>query len=87
MENHDSAERYVVVTCPHCGGMVEILAKNCNIFRHAILKSTGTQVDPHTPKAECDRLRQEGLVWGCGKPFSLTGDSATAVHAVPCAYI
>ncbi|MAD32002.1 MAG: hypothetical protein CL854_07290 [Cryomorphaceae bacterium] len=88
----------IFTTCPHCGGMVHIPATqiNCNVFRHAFFKSTGLQIDPHTPKIECDRLLHEDLIWGCGKPFRLeleqeqnqTQDQlGNTYHAIRCEYI
>ena len=71
-----AATQDIFATCPHCGGMIHIPATqiNCNVFRHAFFKSTGLQIDPHTPKIECDRLLHEDLIWGCGKPFRLELD-------------
>ena len=71
-----------LVTCPHCKEYVLILQENCGIFRHAALKSTGEQIDPHTPQAECERLVREGLIIGCGRPFRIRLSGA-----VPCDYI
>jgi hypothetical protein len=59
----------LVLECPHCHGSVVIDAQNCGIFRHAVFKDTGVQINPHTPKKECDDLRDE--IWGCGGPFSI----------------
>ena len=47
---------------------------NCTIFRHGTFKANNKQMDPHTPKAECDRLAREGLIYGCGKPFKFDGN-------------
>ena len=90
--------RDIFTTCPHCGGMVHIPATqiNCNVFRHAFFKSTGLQIDPHTPKLECDRLLHEDLIWGCGKPFRLEleleqnraqDQIEKTYHATKCEYI
>ena len=57
------------IACPHCQGEVTILEIKCAIFRHAIYRATGQPINPHMPKAECDRLTRENLIWGCGKPF------------------
>ena len=59
--------------CPHCDGpiMVNISEVNCRIFRHAIYKSTGTQVNPHLIKEGCDELINKNLVYGCCKPFRI----------------
>ena len=40
-------------------------------------------MNPHAPKAECDRLVSQNLLYeGCGKPFKFDG-----VTAVKCEYI
>lgn len=73
----------LVVSCPHCAGSVEIVELNCRIFRHGVVKATGQQMSPHAPKEECDRLADQQLIFGCGKPFQL--DAAN--HAQVCDYI
>lgn len=62
--------------CPHCGGEVQILSINCGIFRHAIFKENGKQLDPHAPKELCDRVVEENLVYGCAKPFRIVDGKA-----------
>ena len=57
------------IECPHCKCQVEIIEINCAIFRHGTYKNTGQQMNPHTPKAECDRLAETNAIYGCGKPF------------------
>ena len=59
------------IECPHCKCQVEILEINCAIFRHGVLKSNRQQMNPHTPKIECDRLLETGAIYGCGKPFKV----------------
>jgi hypothetical protein len=59
------------VICPHCEEPVLIHQLNCRIFRHGIIKETMRQMDPHTPKEECERLFSSGLIYGCGKPFKI----------------
>jgi len=49
--------------------MIEILEVNCAIFRCGVVKSTGEQIDPHLPKAECDKLGD--TIYGCAKPMRL----------------
>ncbi len=63
-----------VFECPHCDGVVvvNIHEVNCQIFRHAVLKQNGEQINPHAPQQECDYLFVNDLVWGCGKPFRVT---------------
>ena len=74
------------VVCPHCQHFVEILEINCAIFRHAVFKQTGQQLNPHASKEECDRLTEQGQVYGCGKPFQIVTNNGTH-EAVECGYI
>jgi len=62
----------IVVTCPHCSGSIEIEQINCGIFRHGVLKSTNTQINPHSSKETCDNLLEKNLIYGCSKPFRIT---------------
>jgi len=59
----------IIIICPNCQQFVEILQINCAIFRHGIFKISGQQMDPHTPKPQCDQYIQDELIYGCGKPF------------------
>ena len=61
-----------IVICPHCKEYVIINELNCCIFRHGILKNTGEQMNPHSMKTECDELKKNDLIFGCGKPFKIT---------------
>jgi hypothetical protein len=74
------------VECPHCKCQVEILEINCAIFRHGVLKSNGQQMNPHTPKFECDRLSETGEIYGCGKPFKVIKNN-DGIQAEICDYI
>ena len=59
----------------------------CHIFRHGVLKESGTQMNPHETKAECDRLVALGLIFGCGKPFRVIYQEDRTAIAVTCDYI
>ena len=74
-----------LVTCPHCGGLIVVAARdmNCRIFRHAVFKATLEPISPHAPRAVCESLVAAGTVLGCGKPFRIT----PANVAVACDYI
>lgn len=76
----------VVVICPHCGELILIEQLNCRIFRHGVLKSNNTQINPHASKAECDSLFQQELILGCGKPFRVVETQDTFVAEV-CDYV
>ena len=73
----------IIITCPNCNICIEIVQFNCRIFRCGIYKDTFTQIPPHLPKNECDELFQNGLIYGCGKPFKMLEDNTPAM----CDYI
>jgi len=73
----------LIIECPHCNIAILVEALNCRIFRCGILKSNGKQIDPHLNKPECERLYNNGLIYGCGKPFRVENDG----NPIPCEYI
>jgi hypothetical protein len=75
-----------IVICPHCNEFVIINELNCCIFRHGILKDTGEQMNPHSSKQECDDLKKNNLIFGCGKPFQIVFHSEKLVVEI-CDYI
>jgi hypothetical protein len=74
--------------CPHCEGSVIVHQQelNCRIFRHGVYQATMQQMNPHTPKEECDQLVATGQIVGCGKPFQVVEQDGQLV-AVICGYI
>lgn len=76
----------LTVECPHCNCLILIEKLNCCIFRHAIMKGTGTQIDPHTNKETCDYLFTNGLIHGCGKPFRIIVSNDKMIVEI-CEYI
>lgn len=81
-------ENYIVVKCPTCELQILIFKNdiNCAIFRHGIIKSSGEQMNPHTPKEICDKLFEQNLIIGCGKPFRIIS-SNNQFNAEICDYI
>ena len=81
---YDGDEDVFYVACPHCALYCQIRSAdiNCKIFRHAVIRSTMAFVDPHSSKQMCDKWVEDGLVWGCGKPFWFDG-----VVVEACGYI
>lgn len=57
--------------CPHCNITIIVMKNqlNCKIFRCGIYKSNSKPINPHASKIECDKLVQNNLIIGCGKPF------------------
>jgi len=83
------ADEDICITCPHCHAPIMVYAKdiNCAIFRHGIMKETGLQIDPHSPKVVCDELVREGKIYGCGKPFKLINKDSVTYLSEVCGYI
>ena len=44
----------------------------------------GGQIPPHSSKIVCDELFNNGLIWGCGKPFQI---SENIEYVTKCNYI
>jgi hypothetical protein len=72
------------IKCPHCNIDIEVMAVQCGIFRCGILKSTYQQIPPHSKKDKCDKLVEDGLIFGCGRPFHINNPNHIPVK---CDYI
>ena len=78
----------LIFECPHCELIiiVNLQEVNCKIFRHGVYKNNFNQISPHAPKNECDFLKENDLILGCGKPFQLhSNDNEWSVQK--CDYI
>lgn len=64
----------MLVECPWCGISIEIIEKNCGIFRCGISKSTYAQIPPHEKEQICKELKEKDLIYGCGNPFKIAGN-------------
>jgi hypothetical protein len=76
----------IYIECPHCGDMVQILQINCGIFRHGVFKESYQQINPHAPQEYCKLIFENGLIYGCGKPFKLVTENGQ-YKAIICDYI
>ena len=67
----------IYVSCPNCDSIILIYKDelNCSIFRHAVYKNTGFQINPHSSKEICDELIKKKMIYGCGKPFKVIYES------------
>lgn len=76
------------IPCPNCDGVIEIMSNeiNCGIFRHAVLKANGEQINPHSSKEECEKLIDGNNIYGCGKPFRIV-KNGDEYQSVECDYI
>jgi hypothetical protein len=84
----DNLDAGIFLECPHCSQLFEttINTINCAIYRHGVLKTDFSQMNPHTPKNECDMLYNTEKIYGCGKPFKVIL-SDNVYKAVVCDYI
>ena len=85
MSNNNTMEEPILI-CPHCNNYVLIEKLNCGIFRHGILKSNNTQINPHASKQECDYYINNNLIYGCGKPFKIIQENDKFIIKI-CEYI
>ena len=77
----------LIVVCPHCQDPVLIEELNCRIFRHGVFIENGKQIDPHAEQVVCEKLINEKLIYGCGKPFKIIEKKEAEFEAVICEYI
>lgn len=79
---------YYSFECPHCKVMIIVYEKElaCCIFRHGTYKKDNNQINPHLNKEECDRLYENNLIYGCGKPFEFIKDGKNSRVEI-CDYI
>ena len=80
----EQVDGFYIFQCPHCEQTICVHRDevNCKIFRCGSYKANGQPIHPHTPKPECDRLKAENLIYGCGKPFIFDH-----VEALVCGYV
>lgn len=76
------------LSCPYpdCNITIEIAEINCSIFRCGICKETNKQIEPHLSKEECDKLKHDDKIWGCGRPFQFVTINETS-KLIICDYI
>jgi hypothetical protein len=79
--------KMLIVQCPHCIQIIEIVEVNCKIFRCGIYRDTYLQIPPHLPKSRCDFLSNNDKIYGCGKPFMIVLQSDDTYTSKVCDYI
>jgi hypothetical protein len=79
---------YYIISCPHCSSKILIFMNEiaCAIFRHGVYKENGQQINPHATKEQCEHAVNNGLIFGCGKPFRVFLDS-DRLKAEQCDYL
>lgn len=64
-------DNIVIVNCPTCNMMIEIIEMNCRQFVCGILKSNYLQINPHSDELICKELKDRDLIYGCGQAFEI----------------
>ena len=59
----------MLIECPHCKMIIEIIELRCRIFRCGIMKNNFTQINPHLSEIKCNNLKKNDEIYGCSKPF------------------
>ena len=59
----------MIIECPHCKMIIEIIELRCRIFRCGIMKNNFTQINPHLSEIKCNKLKKNDEIYGCSKPF------------------
>lgn len=77
----------IIVSCPHCLQLIEVIELNCKIFRCGILKQNYQQIPPHLNEIECCKLIQFNLIFGCGLPFRVVEKPNNEYCTEKCDYI
>lgn len=68
--------------CPNCDGGIYVMEHEiaCKIFRHGVYSQdfgqckSGHPINPHETKEVIDKLVDEKLIRGCGKPIKMSDD-------------
>ena len=76
-------DNLLIIECPHCNQLIEVLELNCKIFRCGVFKDTHKQIDPHLNAPSCIELKTNDLIYGCGKPFQIKDNG----DVIKCDYI
>ena len=85
----------IILDCPYpdCNIGIEIIEINCAIFRCGVYKNQfdsqyGKQINPHLSKDDCEKLKKDDKIWGCGRPFQLVkNDKSKTYQVIQCDYI
>jgi hypothetical protein len=82
------SNEYYIIECPHCNDSILIFKQDiaCAIFRHGVYKCNNEQINPHASKSECDKLKDNDEIYGCGKPFRVKYDRDNLISEI-CEYI
>ena len=75
----------IVVHCPHCGLPAPVTATDIDngAIYHGTLKKNGRQLRDRVPADWVQYLRDNDMIYGCGKPFLVVRKSSIQFEAIP----
>ena len=73
----------MIIQCPYCNQMIEIIELRCRIFRCGIYKITYKQINQYLSKEVCLQLVKDNAIYGCGNPFLINN----LLNAEKCDYL
>ena len=79
----------IVFICKHCNESFIVNKNdfNCKILRHGVIKSTLQPINPHESKENCDKLFNNNLIYGCGKPLMIVNINENEFDVLICDYL
>jgi hypothetical protein len=79
----------IVFKCKHCNECFIVNKNdfNCKILRHGVIKTSLQAINPHETKEICDKLFNDNLIYGCGKPLMIVGSNEKDFDVIVCHYI
>jgi len=67
------------INCPHCDEIIFITTLKCGLFLHAANKQNMKALNPHSTKYQIDKLKNSGMMIGCGGKFSIIMNSGELI--------
>jgi len=79
---YDNDQKTYYFNCPHCEKMIAVQKKDirCTRFCHGNMKIDNKPISPYTTKLESEKLLENDLIYGCGKPFIFDGKNIIKVE-------
>lgn len=77
----EAKDKWLMFNCPNCDGTIVVKENetNCLIFRHGAYLQVahpqyGQPINPHESKENVEKLVDQGIISGCGKPIMMGSD-------------
>jgi len=77
----------ILVSCPKCSQLIEVIEANCCIFRCGVYKKNNKQINPHSNAEKCAELVKNNKIYGCGSAFKITKLENDEYQSEICDYV